>query len=336
MDKTKAVLYLRQRIVIMCRKIFLAVLCLALYTSCKKDTTTIGNGWISFTSNANGNGLGLYLVREDGTGFRQLTVNQEVDAHSAWNFNGSRVVFSRSTNGIFDIWSMNADGSDLKQLTNDTAFEMVPSFAPDGNKIVYESDRGNGIYQIYTMNTDGSGVTQLTNTGAGTTNYGGKFSPDGKKIAFASNRDDNLNDTIKHNDIYVMDADGGNVTRLTTDMNNEAGRSWSPDGNRIVFSAVVDGTAQLFVMNSDGSNLVQITNSVGNPNPFNPGGIFPKFRGNVTPAWSPDGTKIAFGSDRNMNYEIYTVSPDGSNPFRVTYNGLYQLSVGWQPVIISK
>jgi Tol biopolymer transport system component len=205
------------------------VLCILFFlftiTACKKNKTYVSNGLISFTSNAGSNGMGLFVANEDGSGFRQLTVNAEVDAHSSWNYDGSRVVFSRRVNGIFDIWSMNADGTGLKQLTNDPAFDMVPAFSPDGKRIVFESDRGNGVYQIYSMNTDGSGVTKLTNTIAGTTNYGGKYSPDGTKIAVASNRDDDPADNIIHNDIYIMNADGGNVKRLTTNMNNEAGRS---------------------------------------------------------------------------------------------------------------
>jgi TolB protein len=318
------------------RAIICIFLALSALSACKKKMTSVKNGLISFTSNSGGNGMGLFVAKEDGSGFRQLSVNAEVDAHSSWNYDGSRVVFSRSTNGNFDIWAMNADGTGLLRLTNDPAYDMVPAFSPDGKRIVFESDRGNGVYQIYSMNADGSGVTQLTNTPAGTTNYGGKYSPDGTRIAFASNRDDDPADTVVHNDIYVMNIDGTNVTRLTTDMNNEAGRAWSPDGNRMVFSAVINGTAQLFVINADGSNQTQITNTVGNPNPFSPGGVFPLFRGNVTPAWSPDGKRIAFGSDRTMNYEIFTVNPDGSNPASVTTNGQFQLSVGWQPLIVEE
>lgn len=102
----------------------------------------MSNGLISFTSNAGSNGMGLFVANEDGSGFRQLTVNAEVDAHSSRNYDGSRVVFSRSVNGNFDIWSMNADGTGLVKLTNDPAFDMVPTFSPDGKRIVFSKRSG--------------------------------------------------------------------------------------------------------------------------------------------------------------------------------------------------
>ena len=320
------------------KKIILYLSVIVALTACEKSnkeqTKVISNGKITFTRYdlLTGNYC-LFTANPDGTGLTALTQNSVLDAHPSWSSDGKKVVFTRQVNGNFDIYTMNADGSGIIRLTTDTASDLVPSFSPDGSNIVFESNRLNGVYQIFLMNADGSNQRAITATGIGTTNYGGKYSPDGTKIAFASNRDDDPNDNIVHNDIYLVKPDGSNVTRLTYNMDNEAGRSWSPDGKQLVFSSVVDSVAQLFIINADGSGQSQITNSIGNPNPLSPGGFFPVFRGEVTPTWSPDGSRISFASDRNLNYEIYTVKTDGTAPIRITNSNTTNLSTGWQPIV---
>jgi Tol biopolymer transport system component len=311
-------------------KQFTVFLMLIGFFACQ-NKEVIENGYLSYTSNADST-FSIHGIMEDGTEQHQITHAKELDAHSSWIPDGSHLVFSRSVNGNYDIYMAKADGSNIKRLTTDTAYDLVPSFSPDGKKIVFESNR-TGIYQIFSMDTNGEQQTQLTFSGAGTTNYGGKYSPDGKSIAFASSRDNDTSVHIKYNDIYLMNTDGSNVKRLTTNMNNEAGRAWSPDGKRMVFSAVIDSVAQLFVMNADGTNQTQITHSKGNPHPFSPGALFPVFRGEVTPSWSPDGKRIAFASDRDLDYQIYTINPDGTNPKQITKTKGYQLSTGWQPQV---
>jgi len=126
------------------------------------------------------------------------------------------------------------------------------------------------------------------------------WSPDGRKITFWSNRDGK-------NEIYVMDADGSNQTRLT----NNPGRynelpAWSPDGARIAFDSNRDLNGyEIYVMNADGSNQIALSN---NPSP------------DIGPEWSPDGTKIAFTSSRDARDAIYVMDADGSNQVRLTNN----------------
>ena len=104
------------------------------------------------------------------------------------------------------------------------------------------------------MNSDGTGVTNLTNNGA--LDRFPAWSPNGKKIAFISNRDGNQ-------EVYVMNADGSEQTRLTTttaarEWNNP---TWSPDGKQIMFDSNRDGNFEIYVMNADGSGQMNITNS---------------------------------------------------------------------------
>ncbi|HEX7049090.1 MAG TPA: Ig-like domain-containing protein [Longimicrobiales bacterium] len=118
------------------------------------------------------------------------------------------------------------------------------------------------------------------------------------QLAFRSERDGSVQ-------IYLMNADGSGPKRLTNFSSSVGLPQWSPDGDRIAFSAVPADNGEIFVMNADGSGVVNVTN-----HPANDGG----------PAWSPDGTKIVFASDRDGigNYEIYVMNADGSGQMRLT------------------
>ena len=128
------------------------------------------------------------------------------------------------------------------------------------------------------------------------------------KIAFYSNRDGN-------NEVYVMNADGTNQTRLTTNAASDASPSWSPDRTKIVFESSRTGD-DIYVMNADGTNQTRLTNNSA---------------GNIFPAWSPDGTKIAFWSERDGNREIYIMNPDGTDQTRLTNNSANDAYSSWSP-----
>ena len=207
----------------------------------------------------------------------------------------------------YNIYVMDADGTNPINLTNDSSDDYSATWSPDGTKIAFASDRdGNG--EIYVMNADGSNVVRLTNN----PEADGEpcWSPDGSKIAFESNRQDNL-------DIYVMDADGSNVTRLTTDLLDDKGPAWSPDGGKIAFSSSRNGSSEVYLMDANGGNQINLTNRSGLDN---------------TPAWSPDGTKIAFTSSRQGG-GIFVMSPNGANVVRLTpANGSFLDSgATWSP-----
>ena len=223
-----------------------------------------------------------------------------------------RIVFTRAGNGYVDIYGMNLNGSHLDQLTTSLAFEDWASWSPDTFKIVFMS---NSIpdstyaprYQVYTMNSDGSSISQLTvpnpaldttgHVADTTSNFYPAWSPNGAKIVFSSSRDTFPN-------IYVMDPNGANVTRLTHTAANDAQAAWSPDGTKIAFASDRDGNAEIYVMSAtDGSGQVNITNDA---------------HADFVPAWSPDGTKIAFQSDREINFAVWVMNADGSNPVRLT------------------
>jgi TolB protein len=147
----------------------------------------------------------LWVMNADGTGQERLTFFDHSVGTSSPQFSpdGGTIVFAAG----FQIWTMNADGSNLEQLTTQED-NFTPSFSPDGGRIVYASDVDGSFSDVWVMNADGTSRKRLTtaNSGAGTPT----FSPDGAHIAFASSRSGN-------DDIYLIDADGGNEVRLTAD-----------------------------------------------------------------------------------------------------------------------
>ncbi|MBI4283332.1 MAG: S8 family serine peptidase [Chloroflexi bacterium] len=216
-----------------------------------------------------------------------------------------KILFVSDRDGNLEIYRMDADGSNPTRLTNNTAYDNMPSPGSNGTKIAFVSGR-DGNREIYAMNADGSSPTRLTNNTAG--DIWPVWSRDGTKIVFVSDRDGN-------NEIYVMNADGSSQTRLT---NNTAGDNfpvWSPDGTKIAFNSGRDGGdfPEIYVMNADGSSQTRLTNNTASDN---------------FPIWSADGTKIAFSSERDGNWEIYNMNVDGSSQTRVTNTPGYD---NWQP-----
>ena len=135
----------------------------------------------------------------------------------------------------------------------------------------------------------------------------------GQKIAFGSARNGG------NHDVYVMNVDGSNQTRLTTNLAYDDQPKWSPDGSKLAFISNRDGNFEIYTMNADGSSQTRLTN-----NPAADG----------FPSWSPNGTKIAFvsGDLRNpTTFEIYVMNADGTNRTRLTNDSLIDGVPSWSP-----
>jgi TolB protein len=145
-------------------------------------------------------------------------------------------------------------------------FSEDPVWSPDGEWIVFNSNRDGTTSELYVMRSDGSELRRLTYTrrrglGAGKP----AWSPDGKRILFPSSQGGDSTSWYDAVDLYVIDADGSNLERLTHTGNNGS-PVWSPDGKRIVFSSHRSGDSthwrdnrEIYVMNADGSDVQRLT-----------------------------------------------------------------------------
>jgi Tol biopolymer transport system component len=269
-----------------------------------------------------------------------------------------------NTNNVQNIWVMNPDGSSPTALTKLTAvaapFSRLPAFSMDGSKIAYDSQRvldgsnaglPSSAFNIWVANADGSNQAPLTKLLTGGTNsFDAVWSPDGTKIAFISSRaldgSDLFNMPSITTNVWVMNADGSNQTPLTRLTADQAGvmspLRWSPDSSKLVFgssqalngsdAANLNHTANIWVMNADGTGLAPLTK------------LTAFIANSISPAWSPDGTKIVFASTRaldgsdalntNNTQNIWVVNADGTGQTpltKLTASNSASFSPAWSP-----
>jgi YD repeat-containing protein len=228
---------------------------------------------------------------------------------------GGKVVFSSNRDGHTQIYLMNADGSGQARLTSDGGNDDSPRWSPNGNKIIFQSDRDNpstGYNDIYVMNSDGTGQTRLTTDP--NDDSSASWSSDGSRIVFQSIRNG------QYYQVYSMNADGTNQVNLSNSSGSDGQPSWSPDGTRIAFASERDheGFASIYVMNANGTGQTRLTFSADDVT-------------DEQPVWSRDGSKIAFVSTRDGNKEIYVMNADGSNQTRLTNDLGNDDSPYWSP-----
>lgn len=273
----------------------------------------------------------IYVMNPDGSNVRLLgdggiAGNGDADYNIydlAWSPDGRMIAYSTSAG----IKTMNLDGFEVKKVV---ALENPrgPTWSPDGSSLAFyygfssyfvaELSASFLTYRIFIASLNGSGITS-TNLVVDTLTWWPMYdtlprngfdwhpdwSGDGKKIVFCSDRA-SIWDTQGVYDIYTMNPDGSEVTRLTDSNVHKSSPKWSPDGEKIAFNGGGDAniSCSIYVMNADGSDLFQVTHNLS--------------QNSHNPTWSPDGTRLAFVSDHDGNSEIYVINIDGTGLKRLT------------------
>jgi Tol biopolymer transport system component len=203
-----------------------------------------------------------------------------------------------------EIYIMNADGGNVRRLTENNAKDSEPAWSPDGQRLAFVSLR-DGNEEIYVTEVGSTEARRLTETRAA--DFAPAWSPDGRHIIFQSQRDGNTN-------IYIMDADGGDLRRLSQDNTFDIDPMWSPNGRNIVFTSWYE--IYIMDMSGDAQRLRRLTDNT----------VLDE-----QPVWSPDGQHLAFAFEQDGNFEIYIMAIQDGSLRRLTRNSVDDRAPAWSP-----
>ncbi len=243
----------------------------------------------------------------------RLTHDGHLKQRPARSPDGSQLVFTRHRGATIFLYVLDTSTGAERRLTTREAPEYDAVFSPDGKDLLFAFDKtvpNQGDIEVYRLRLENGELTPLAVT-RNTLSHEEwpAWSPDGKRFAFTSTRDGNQ-------ELYVMSADGGEWTRLTSHPAIDAHPAWSPDGNSIAFATDRWGDLELALIDPDGAHLRRLTDSPGLDD---------------YPAWSPDGARLAFTSNRDGNLEIYASDAQGRNPVNLTRDSAIDNFPAWSP-----
>jgi len=240
-----------------------------------------------------------------------------------------RILFDSHRSGTEEIYVMDPNGSNVRQLTRVGRKEVtswLPDWSPDRKRIVFSSNRTGPWDDLYVMDADGGNVQQLTDTPQ-VSEHDAAWSPDSRHIAY-DRAPITAGGTRQSAQIWIIDADGSNANALTTGSSRNMRPAWSPDGSTIAFMSdrhaefnlslmgTEEGDLEIYLMDRDGSNIRRLTEFAGTA---------------LSPAWSPDGQRIAFHGRGDGNSNIYVMNAAGSNQRRLTNEPRVDGRPTWSP-----
>jgi TolB protein len=252
----------------------------------------------------------------------------------------SQIAYASNRSGFWEIWLMDWDGANQRQITRHNALSILPSWSADNERLAYTSFF-KGTSEMYIIARRGGQRIHVT-TGLNL-NTSPTFSPVSNDIAFVGS-------VAGNPDIYVIRDDGTNKRRLTTTSSIESTPEWSPNGRQISFTSGRSGTPQIYIMDAEGSNVERLSFDDGGWNDdatWSPSGeeiaytsrVNGRFQirianvaskqsrilagegQNEQPTWSPDGKWIAFQSNRTGVWQIYRMRVDGTDLMQLTFDG---------------
>lgn len=252
------------------------------------------------------------------------------DMYPSVSPDGQRVVFQSNRTGKNQIFIWNADGSGVEQLGDFPSGAETPVFSPNGQQIVFDVYVAENNNDVFVMNSDGSGLRQLTQSPG----YDGHphWSSDGERIVFNSDRsspDPQASWSDRWHEIYSMKIDGSDIQQHTHCESVCTFGSFSPDGSKVLYRKVIktagfdwsleniERNSEIFISSIDGSHEFNLSNNAA-------------FDG--WPAWSPDGDRIAFASNRSgpaNTGQIWLVGPDGSKLVQLSHGPWSHAQPAW-------
>ena len=253
---------------------------------------------------------GKQIVVADSDGFapQQLTA-ASINLLPAWPPDGRAIAFTTFRDGTgAHIYLVDPATRALKPLVTKGDFATGAAFSPDGAHLVFTSSVEENT-DIYLAKPDGSGARRLTESRG--IDVSATYSPDGKQIAFVSDR-------AGSPQIYVMNADGSGVRRLTFQGNFNQEPAWSPKGDLIAFTGRDEKRSfDVYTVNPQSGKVLRLTQNQGT---------------NEKPSWAPNGRLVLFSSTRTGKRQLWTMTPDGSNPRQVTDEPQGAFDPAWGPL----
>jgi TolB protein len=320
------------------------------------------NGRIAYVAGEDGD---IYLTDPGGGGSSRIiqrhAAGHEGGVAMAWSPDGRRVAFTDWTSGDNrSLFAMNADGTELVELSAGLIDADSPAWSPDGSQIAFTGVDSEHGYEIYVVEADGTRRSRLTDEADNGVDgaHMPAWSPDGARIAYYANRYHEASQT-ETQAIFAMNADGSSRVQVTDGSEIDEGPIWSPEGAKIAFSRKSGDDSEVFVANADGTDLVNVSHhpALDWPASWSPDGtgiLLVSNRGgdydiylaavdggltrltddpgdDVGPVWSADGTRIAFASDRARSLDIHVMITDGTDVTRVTDDPRDEHFPAWLP-----
>lgn len=211
---------------------------------------------------------------------------------------GTRIAFTSKVGRFKELFVMDMDGTQVRQLTDDKGLAMGAAWDAAGKNLVYTTYR-NRLPDLFTINVDSRRITQITRGPA--MELSPKFTPDGNAILASRSIGDD-------SDLVLLGMDG-TILRKITPPNGaiDVSPDYSPDGSKLAFVSNRGGGPQIYIMGADGSEPRRIS--------------FVSSNYCTSPSWSPKGDRIAFVCRADAGFQIFTVNPDGSLPLQLTSSG---------------